>query len=338
MGIRQHPRLGTIAAAMMVLGGVALLSARADVNPGDPLKAGREAYEASQYPQAAQLLQQAATNDPRNAAIQLLLTKTYSEMQRHDDAINSAEKAVSLDPQNSVYHEWLGRAYGEKAEHAVMLSAMSLARKTRKEFAEAVRLDSNNFSARQSLIEFDCAAPPIVGGGEDKARPEIAKLAELDAAEGHYAAGNCRKQKKDFAAADAEFTKALDSHPQSAALVYDIGDYAVKHDQPDRLLKVANLGEQLAPNDVRAQFYRGVAYIVRNEHVDDAERFLREYIERAPTRSSFPRLWDAHNWLGHLLENEGKTQDAVKEYQAALKLDPKNHVSRESLKRLHKAM
>ena len=72
--------------------------------------------------------------------------------------------------------------------------------------------------------------------------------------------------------------------------------------------------------------------------MDDAERFLREYIERAPTRSSFPRLWDAHNWLGHLLENEGKTQDAVKEYQAALKLDPKNHVSRESLKRLHKAM
>jgi tetratricopeptide (TPR) repeat protein len=323
---------------MILLGGGALLAAHAGGRQDDAVQAGREAYEASQYPKAAQLLQEAAAGDPKNAAIQLLLTKTYSEMQRHDEAINSAEKAVSLDPQNSVYHEWLGRAYGEKAEHAVMLSAMSLARKTRKEFAEAVRLDGNNFSARQSLIEFDCAAPAIVGGGEDKARPEIAKLAELDASEGHYAAGNCRRQKKDFAAADAEFTKALDSNPKSATLVYDIGDYAVKHDQPDRLLKVADLGEKLAPADPRAQFYRGVAYIVKNEHLDEAERLLREYIERAPTRSSFPRLWDAHNWLGHLLENEGKTQDAVKEYQAALKLDAKNHVSRESLKRLHKAM
>jgi tetratricopeptide (TPR) repeat protein len=323
---------------MIFFYGAALLVAHAGVRQDDALQAGREAYEASQYPKAAQLLQEAAAGDPKNAAIQLLLTKTYSEMQRHDEAINSAEKAVSLDPQNSVYHEWLGRAYGEKAEHSVMLSAMSLARKTRKEFAEAVRLDGNNFSARQSLIEFDCAAPAIVGGGEDKARPEIAKLAELDASEGHYAAGNCRRQKKDFAAADAEFTKALDSNPKSATLVYDIGDYAVKHDQPDRLLKVADLGEKLAPDDPRAQFYRGVAYIVKNEQLDEAERLLREYIERAPTRNSFPRLWDAHNWLGHLLENEGKTQDAVKEYQAALKLDPKNHVSRESLKRLHKAM
>jgi tetratricopeptide (TPR) repeat protein len=323
---------------VILLGGAALLVAHAGVRQDDALQAGREAYEASQYPKAAQLLQEAAAGDPKNATIQLLLTKTFSEMQRHDEAINSAEKAVSLDPQNSGYHEWLGRAYGEKAEHAVMLSAMSLARKTRKEFAEAVRLDDNNLSARQALIEFDCAAPAIVGGGEDKARPEIAKLAELDASEGHYAEGNCRRQKKDFAAADAEFTKALDSNPKSATLVYDIGDYAVKHDQPDRLLKVADLGERLAPDDPRAQFYRGVAYIVKNQHLHDAERLLREYIERAPTRNSFPRLWDAHNWLGHLLENEGKTQDAVKEYQAALKLDAKNHVSRESLKRLHKAM
>jgi tetratricopeptide (TPR) repeat protein len=322
---------------MILFGSAALLVAHAGVRQDDALQAGREAYEASQYPKAAQLLQEAAAGDPKNAAIQLLLTKAYSEMQRHDEAINSAEKAVSLDPQNSVYHEWLGRAYGEKAEHAVMLSAMSLARKTRKEFAEAVRLDDNNLSARQALIEFDCAAPAIVGGGEDKARPEIAKLAELDAAEGHYAAGNCRRQKKDFAAADAEFSKALDSNPKSATLVYDIGDYAVKHDQPDRLLKVADLGEKLAPDDPRAQFYRGVAYIVKNEHLDEAERLLRQYIERAPTRNSFPRLWDAHNWLGHLLENEGKSEDAVKEYQAALKLDAKNHVSRESLKRLHKA-
>jgi tetratricopeptide (TPR) repeat protein len=337
MGISRHRQRRVAVFAILFCAGAAWIPGHASVKQDEAFQAGREAYEASQYPKAAQLLQEAAASDPKNPAIQLLLTKTFSEMQRHDDAINSAEKAVSLDPQNSVYHEWLGRAYGEKAEHAVMLSAMSLARKTRKEFAEAVLLDGNNFSARQSLIEYDCAAPAIVGGGEDKARPEIAKLAELDAAEGHYAAGNCRRQKKDFAAADAEFTKALESNPKSATLVYDIGDYAVKHDQPDRLLKVAELGEQLAPSDPRAQFYRGVAYIVKNEHLDDAERLLREYIDRAPTRSSFPRLWDAHNWLGHLLENEGKIPEAVKEYQAALKLDAKNHVARESLKRLHKA-
>jgi len=85
----------------------------------------------------------------------------------------SAEKAVSLDPQKSLYHEWLGKTYGEKAGHAGMFSALSLAKKARKEFERAVELDERIFSAYQALIEFDCSAPGIAGGGEDKARPEI---------------------------------------------------------------------------------------------------------------------------------------------------------------------
>ncbi len=205
------------------------------VDTDQALEAGRHAYEASDYGRAAQLLQEAAARNPQNAEIQLLLAKTYYETQQRDAAIVSAEKAVALEPQNSTFHEWLGRAYGEKAEHAGMFSGMSLAKKTRKEFDTAVQLDERNFSARQALIEFDCSAPGIVGGGEDKARPNIAKLAEMDVAEGHYAAGNCRRQKKDFAEADAEFAKAIESHPKSINLIYDIGDYAVKHNEPDRL-------------------------------------------------------------------------------------------------------
>src|SRR5580700_1371581 len=215
------------------------------------IDAGRQAYEASDYANAAQFLHEAAAKNPQNAEAYLWLAKTYSEMQQHDAAIANAEKAVALDPQNSVYHEWLGRAYGDKAEHAGIFSGLSLAKKTRKEFDTAVSLDDKNYSARQALIEFDCSAPGIVGGGEDKAIPQIARLTELDAAEGHYAAGNCRRQKKDFTTADAEFAKSLDSHPKSANLIYDIGDYAMKHGQPDRLTTVANEGEKIAPKDPR---------------------------------------------------------------------------------------
>src|SRR5262249_52240656 len=232
-------------------------------HPEDAFESGRQAYEVSDYPKAVQLLQQAAAKDPKNPEIFLLLTKSYSELQQHDQAIASAEKAVALDPQSSVYHEWLGRVFGEKAEHAGPFSGLSLARKTRKEFETAVRLDDKNYSARQALIEYDCAAPGIAGGGEDKAIPQIAHLTELDFAEGHYAAGNCRRQKKDFATADAEFTKSLDSHPKSANLIYDIGDYAMKHSQPDRLVAVADAGEKVAPSDPRGNFYRAVALIMK---------------------------------------------------------------------------
>jgi tetratricopeptide (TPR) repeat protein len=306
------------------------------VRQDDALEPGRQAYEASEYPKAAQLLQEAAARNPRNAEIQLLLAKTYYETQQHDAAIASAEKAVAIDPQNSMFHEWLGRAYGEKAEHAGMFSGMSLAKKTRKEFETAVRLDERNFSARQALIEFDCSAPGIVGGGEDKARPNIAKLAEMDAAEGHYAAGNCRRQKKDFAEADGEFTKAIDSHPKSANLIYDIGDYAVKHNQPDRLIAVANEGEHLTPSDPRGKYYRAVSWVMTKQHTTEAERLLREYLKVAPLRSTFPHPRDAHEWLGRLYENQGRIQTAIDEYEAALRADPKSKNAREALKRLRK--
>lgn len=301
------------------------------------MDAGRQAYEVSDYSRAARILLEAASKNPQDAEIYLLLAKTYNEMQQHDAAIANAEKAVALDPQNSVYHEWLGRAYGGKAEHAGMFSGLSLAKKTRKEFETAVRLDERNFSAAQALVEYDCSAPGIAGGGEDKARPEIARIAALDVAEGHYAAGNCRRQKKDFAAADAEFAKSLENHPKSANLIYDIGDYAMKRGQPERLVAAANEGEKVATADPRGKFYRAVALVLTKDSGGDAESLLREYLKAAPVRNGYPRPWDAHDWLGRLYENQGKTQAAIGEYEVALKMEPKDKSANEALKRLKKA-
>lgn len=323
--------------AISFVGSAAVRASGPIPHPADAIDSARQAYEISDYPKAIQLLQEAATKDPKNPEIFLLLTKSYGELQQHDQAVASAEKAVALDPQNSIYHEWLGRAYGDKAEHAGPFSGLSLARKVRKEFDTAVRLDEKNYSARQALIEFDCSAPGIVGGGEDKAIPQIARLSELDAAEGHYAAGNCRRQKKDFATADTEFTKSLDSHPKSANLIYDIGDYAMKHSQPDRLVAVANAGEKLAPKDPRGKFYRAVALILKKDSGTQPESLLREYLKFAPNRSGYPRPHDAHEWLGRYYENQNKAQAAIAEYEAALKLDPKSRAASDALKRLKKS-
>jgi len=300
------------------------------------LEAARQAYEASDYPKAIVLLQTAAAKEPLNGEVQLLLAKCYLELQERDAAIKSAERAVAIDPRNSIYHEWLGRAYGEKADHAGWFSAMSLAKKTRKEFETAVQLDGRNFSARQALIEFDCSAPGIVGGGEEKALPQIQQLAEMDDAEWHYAAGNCRRHKKDPVTADEEFEKALQSHPKSAELIYDIGDHAVKRGQPERLLEVAEVGERVAPGDPRGKFYRGVGLVLKKENPEEAARLLREYAKKAPLRMGYPRPAAAHAWLGRLFEEQDKMEEAAKEFESAVKLEPNNKMAQEALKRLKK--
>jgi tetratricopeptide (TPR) repeat protein len=333
MGSRNKLLLGVLFVAGTGIAAIAETNLKQEAN----FDAGRKAYDASDYSKAIRLLQAAAAKDPKNGDVELLLAKSYLELQEHDAAIKSAEKAVGLDPQNSLYHEWLGRAYGDKADHAGWLSAISLAKKTRKEFETAVELDGKNFAARQALIEFDCSAPGLVGGGEEKALPQIKQLAEMDEAEGHYAAGNCRRQKKDFAAADAEFTKALDSHPKSIELIYDIGDYAAKRGQPERLFAVAEAGERLAANDLRGKFYRGACLVLKKENPEEAERLLREYLNKAPLRSGYPRPAMTHVWLGRLFENQGRTLDAEKEFETALRLDPKNKMAQEALKKLRKS-
>lgn len=332
MGIRKQAKYWVMLAVL--LAGTA--SILATVKQGEALEVGRRDYENGDYAKAVLELQVAAAKEPQNGDIQLLLTKSYLELQERDAAITSAEKAVAIDPQRSVFHEWLGRAYGEKADHASMFTAPGLARKTHREFEIAVQLDEKNFAARQALIEFDCAAPGLVGGGEEKAKPEIEKLQAMDAAEWHYALGNCRRQKKDFADADAEFQLALESHPKSADLIFDIGDYAVRRGQAERLIEVAELGTKAAAADPRAMFYRAVGFVLKNEKQEEAQRLLREYLQRAPKRSGYPRYAVAHEWLGRLYENQGEKESAVKEYQAALQLEPKNKSTRESLKRVEK--
>lgn len=327
-------RRSKLAFTALLLGGAAF--AAPNVKQDGNLDEARRAFEGSEYSRAIQMLQEAADKQPKNGDIQLLLTKSYLELQEHEAAIHSAERAVALNPESSVYHEWLGRAYGEKADHAGWFSAISLAKKTRKEFQTAVELDNRNFSARQALIEFDCSAPGMVGGGEEKAQPHIKQLMDLDAAEGHYAAGNCRRQKKDFAVADEEFTKALENRPRSGELIYDIGDYAVKREQAQLLLVVAEAGERAVPNDPRGEFYRAVSFVLEKERPEEAEKLLREYAKRAPKRSGFPSPAAAHTWLGRLYESGNNLASARQEFENALRLDPRNKIAQEELKKLKK--
>ena len=294
----------------------------------------RAAFAAGDYSRAIQALDRAAAAAPNDAAVQHLLARSCFENEDFDRAISAAQKSIALEPNVSAYHELLGRAYGEKASRSGWWSALSLAKKSRKEFETAVQLDERNFSAMQAMIEFDCSAPAIAGGGEDKARPEIQKLSKLDAAEGRYAAGNCRRQKKDYEAADTEFQKALALHPKSADLIYDIGDHYMKRNQADRLAVVVEEGGRADQADPRGNFYLAVADTLQKEKPAESAKLFREYIARAPKRNNYPSKAMAHYWIGRIQENRNDAASAKKEYQEALNLEPKNRFANEALKRL----
>jgi tetratricopeptide (TPR) repeat protein len=327
-------RIVLAAAVLALLNCVSVVSTPALEEGG--LEAARYAYELSDYEKAVKILQDAVAKNPRDGEVLFLLAKSHFELRQFDAAVANAERAVAVAPENSLYHEWLGRSFGEKASKSSWFSALSLARKTQQEFEIAIRLNPKNYSAFQALIEFDCAAPGIVGGGEDKALLKIEQLTAMDKAEGHYAAGNCRRQKKDYLAAEAEFDKAL-VNAKSPELIFDIGDYAMKRNQPQRLLAVVAVGQQASPGDPRAKFYRATALILLTQKPGEAESLLREYLSTAPRRTGYPRPAVAHDWLGRLFEYQNNRDAAAREYATSLHADPKDKTAQEALRRLGKA-
>jgi tetratricopeptide (TPR) repeat protein len=298
------------------------------------LEQGKKYYEAGEYSKAIETLKAAAAKDSNNGDVQIFLAKSYLEMHQIDPAVSSAEKAVAINPKNSDYHRWLGEAYGEKANHASMFSAYPLARKTQKEFDTAVQLDDKNFDAAQDLVEYDCTAPSVVGGGEDKAQPLIQRLNTLDVAEGHYAAGNCKAVKKDYAAADAEFLKSLDAKLKSLDRVYAIADYFAQRGQGDKVMVATEAAKALAPQDPRVNYFRALAWIASKEKLSDAEKLLKQYVQDAPKMPGDPKLSEAHYWLGRAYEADKNASAARSEYEAAAKLDGKYKPAQEALKRL----
>jgi tetratricopeptide (TPR) repeat protein len=323
------------AAALAVCALAGATAAQAD--GAAALAEAKRAYEASEYEKGVAALRPIAAAEPNNGPVQFWLLLNHYELHQWDQAIAAGERATAIEQGNSVYHMWLGRSYGSKAEHVGNpFTAFSLAKKSRKEFEMAVALDAKNFAAAQDLIEFYCAAPGIVGGGEDKALRLINEMMSVDEGEARFGRANCFKLKKDFAQADAEFDRAMAVGLKRTATIYEIGDYAAKRNQAERTLKVAEIGQAVDPADPRADFYRGAGLVMKNERLAEAERRLRSYLKRAPVRTAYPSPAWTHTWLAKLYEQQGKREAAEQEYREALQSDPKNKAAREALKRLGK--
>src|SRR5258707_12016645 len=125
-------RLTWLLAGLFITGG-ALAATTVKQEPN--FEAGKRAYEASGYRNAILALQAAAAKEPQNGDGQLLLAKSYLELEEHDPAIKTAGRAVAIYPPNSVYHEWLCRGFGEKTDKVGMPSPKrSLAKETGKAF------------------------------------------------------------------------------------------------------------------------------------------------------------------------------------------------------------
>ena len=314
----------------------ALVAAASAVAGDSPLAEATRQFDAGNYQQAVTILRSALEQDQQAAGLHYWLGRCYFELRDFDRAVTTAEHAVQIEPNNSEYHDWLGRAYGRKAEQAGWFSGFSLAKKTRREFEEAVRLNPSSLQAQRDLIEFYLEAPGIVGGGDDKARRQIEVLAAIDAVEGHLGRADFWMDQKRPELAEAEYRLVMEAKLKRADPYFEVAKFYMSRSDAGRMEEAVEAAARVEASDRRLSFYRGVVWVLAGNRLEEAEPLLKLYLETVPQCSDLPSHAAAREWLGRLYERQRKCAAAAEQYRAALKIEPRRKSAQEALRHVCK--
>jgi tetratricopeptide (TPR) repeat protein len=322
----------------MILGIAFLLNAVLASTPmqsaREPVAIAQDQFERGDYQSAISTLSAALIESPHDARVFHWRSRCYLEQEDYAKAVSDGERAVSERPDNAEYRRWLGRAYGGAAEHT---RSFSLARKVRLAFEQAVQLDPSNLAARRDLAEFYLEAPWIIGGDSRKALKQVEAIADVDAVAGHLAHAAYALHEKRLDEAEADYERVLELRPGRIDPYLEVAGFYEARGDAAKFASVVEQADRAEPSDARLSYYKGVALVLANRNLADADRFFRTYLATSPRRSDFPSHAAAHEWLGRLDERLGDTMGAADEYRAALALDAGRKPAREALRRLETA-
>jgi tetratricopeptide (TPR) repeat protein len=320
-------------AAMIAVCAPQILAAPLSANDGAALvQAAQHQFNSGNYTAAITSLQAAIAQNGSSAEAYFWLGRCYYEVRDYDNAIAQAEKSVSLDAKNSLYHEWLGRAYGGKADRD---RSFFVAKKVKKEFEEAVRLNPSNVEARRDLEQFCIDAPFIVGGSKDEARAQVEAIAAIDPVQGHLA--RAALDAKNVANAENEFKQVLDAKPNHIDPYLEVAGFYQTQNKPADMDAVIGAAAKISAKDPRLNFYMGVSRVLSGSDYGKAEMYLKSYLASTPDRSDWPSHAAAREWLGRLYEAQGKRAEAAEQYRAALRLEPGRKEAQARLEKLEKS-
>ncbi len=325
---------GTAVLATIVLLGAAVESRSVIASDASgAIQSAQRQFNSGNYTAAIKTLQSVGQVSA-SAEAQYWIGRCYYELHDYDNAIPAAEKAVELDPKNSVYHQWLGTIYGGKADRD---RSFSYARKVKKEFEEAVRLNPSNVEARRDLEQYDMEAPWVVGGSKDEAREQVTAIEAIDPVEGHLAHGAYELNAKRPELAEKEYRAVLAAKPNRVEPYLDVIRFFIHENKPGDAEAAIQAAAQVSPSDPRLGYYRGVSRVLAGTELPRAEEYLKSYLASSPDRSDWPSHAGAREWLGRLYEAEGKRAEAAEQYRAALQLDPGQKEAKSRLEKLEKS-
>jgi len=308
--------------------------------------------------------------NPNDAQAHAWLSKIDSSFGDLSGAIDEAERAVALNAASAAFHGQLAEAYALMADRSSAVRGVLYARRMKKEIAAALAIDPNHLDTLLVQMMYEWKAPTLAGGDHEHAR-EIARqitrvsplwgylaqarLAEDDGNDGALEAALrravevepssyrarvalarfycCTARQKRYADAERIAREASQLDPSSAGAWEILARlYAAQH-RGSELTGVLSRAEIAAPDDLTPYYAAASVLFETGQDFPHAEEYLHRYLGR-DVEGRAPTHAEARWLLAELYEHEGRKNDAVRELQVALHLDPAFEPARRDLYRL----
>lgn len=329
---------------------------------------------ANHFKRAQTELAPALKQNPNDPQLNYEMSKISIALGHFDDAVHQAEKALAGNNNHPDYHAQLVEALGAKlnSESTGFLARLSLARRFQAEAEATLKMDPRNLDTNTDLMQFYLEAPSMVGGDKSKAAALADKLVTLDPPHGYILKAQFADHEHQPDEAAQFYKRAAEAAPNDYEIVASAANFFLNLENQKGFPQAedfAKRAQKLDPDRIDAYNILTVLYVKQRRwpdletiltdsahHVPDnlsphyqagkfilvtaatdqfplAEKSLRNYLTQAPEPGS-PPLAAAHWRLGQILEKEGHRDEARKEIQTAVQLEPNLKDAQQDLKRL----
>ncbi len=302
----------------------------------DPVADGAALIEEEKFEEAREHFKELTKERPDDAEVRYYYGRALLGDGDHDKAIKEFKKAIDLDDTVSSYHRWLGMAYVEKLDHSSFIKKKSIAGNIKKSFEHAVAADPENTRARESLAHFYFEAPGFAGGDRDKALEQIAEIEKRDVEKALYVRGDYYRHFEEWDDAIATYRKIEPSDDNDVTPLTLIARTCILAERYAEGMGAYQEAYAMDPTSYNSLYGIGRTAAVSGEFLDSGEAAMLEYV----TKDVDPKLHNTHasaHWrLGNIYEHMGRKEDALAQYDRALKLDPDHDLAKKSRKKLRR--
>jgi tetratricopeptide (TPR) repeat protein len=261
--------------------------------------------------------------------------KAAFEREEYEKAADLFRSAIEKRRGVAEYHYWLGAAYGRQAMKGNVFTQATLATRTRNEFEKAVALDPAHHAARSSLIDFYKMAPGFMGGSSAKALEQAQQIAARDPLRGRWAMAKIHIFDGKLDLARKEYAESVRENPRSGeARVAFAGFLAGRDQNYAAAIEELEASVRLVPGYMPAWYQIGRVSAMGKMNLQRGEESLKRYLTHAPGENE-PSAARAHYWMGMILEQSGRKDEAKRAFSAALKMQPGFREATEALARVN---